>query len=63
MIIEEIRGYNGDRKIEVNEEEENITIKFPISSITYKNIEFILRLQPKSDIEKIEDMKKFKRII
>ena len=58
MIIEEIRGYNGDRKIEVNEEEENITIKFPISSITYKNIEFILRLQPKSDIEKIEEYEK-----
>ena len=45
MIIEEIRGYNEGRKIEVNEEEENITIKFPISSVTYKYIEFILILQ------------------
>ena len=31
MIIEEIKGYNGDKKIEVNEEEENITIKLPNS--------------------------------
>ncbi len=58
MIIEEIKGYNGDKKIEVNEEEENITIKFPISSVIYKNIEFILRLKPKSDIEKIEEYEK-----
>lgn len=58
MIIEEIRGYNKGRKIEVNEEEENIKIKFPISSVTYKDIEFILRLQPKSDIEKIEEYEK-----
>ena len=58
MIIGEIRCYNGDRKIEVNEEEENITIKFPISSVTYQNIEFILKLQPKSDIEKIKEYEK-----
>ena len=55
MIIDEIKGYIGNRKIEVNEEEENITIKFPISSIIYKNIEFILTLKPKSDKEKIEE--------
>ena len=58
MIIDEIKGYNGDRKIEVNEDEENITIKFPISSVIYKNIEFILTLKPKSDKEKIEEYEK-----
>ena len=58
MIIDEIKGYYGENKKEINEEEDKIIIKFPILSITYKNIEFTLNLKPKSDKEKIIEYEK-----
>ena len=58
MVIDEIKGYYGDNKKEINEEEDKIIIKFPILSITYKCIEFTLNLKPKSDKEKIIEYEK-----
>lgn len=58
MIIEEIKGYKGNKKIEINEKDDKITLKFPVPSVTFENIEFILTLQPKSNEKKIEECEK-----
>ena len=63
MIIEEIKGYKGNKKIEINEKDDKITLKFPIPSVTFENIEFILTLQPKSNEKKIEEYEKVLKLL
>ena len=55
MIIREIKSFSGQRKIVVEEEEDQITIKFPISSATFETITFILKLKEKTDKEKLKE--------
>ena len=55
MIIKEIKCYSGKRKIAVEEEEDQIAIKFPIASATFETITFILKLKKKNDKEKLEE--------
>ena len=55
MIIKEIKCFNGNRKIVVEEEEEQINIKFPIASVTFETIGFNLKLKQKTDKEKLEE--------
>ena len=54
-IIEEIKGYKGNEKINIKEEKEKIIIIFPIPSVTFKEIKFELKLEEKSDRQKLEE--------
>ena len=63
MIIKEIKSYNGNKNIAIEEEENQITIKFPIASATFGTISFIFKLKQKTDKEKIEEYEKFLKII
>ena len=58
MIIKEIEAYKGNKKIILEEKNDEINIKFPIGSATFKEINFILKLKKKSDREKIEEYEK-----
>ena len=64
MIIKEIEAYNGNEKITLEEKNDEINIKFPIGSATYKELNFTLKLKQKSDKEKIKEyeiaLKKYK---
>ena len=64
MIIKEIEAYNGEEKISLEEKNDEVDIKFPIGSATFKEINFTLKLKHKSDKEKIEEyemaLKKYK---
>ena len=64
MIIKEIEAYSGNEKITLEEKNDEINIKFPIGSATYKELNFTLKLKQKSDKEKIKEyeiaLKKYK---
>lgn len=55
MIIKEIEAYTGDKKVIIEENKEEIDIKFPIGSAIFKELNFVLELKQKSDKEKIEE--------
>ena len=64
MLIKEIEEYKGDKKILLDEKNDEINIKFPIGSAIFKEIDFNLKLKPKSDKEKIEEYEKaFQRFL
>ena len=58
MVIKEIEAYKGDKKIILEENKDEIDIKFPIGSAIFKEINFNLKLKQKSDKEKIEEYEK-----
>ena len=58
MIIKEIEAYKGNKKIILEEKNDEIIIKFPIGSAIFKEINFTLKLKQKSDKEKIEEYEK-----
>ena len=58
FIVQEIKDYSGAEKIKAEEEKDKINIIFPISSVNFKEISFILNLKQKSDLEKIKEYEK-----
>ena len=58
MLIKEIEAYAGAEKINIEENEDEINIIFPIGSAIFKEVNFTLTLKPKSDKEKIEEYEK-----
>ena len=58
MVIREIEAYKGDKKILLEENKDEIDIKFPIGSAIFKEMNFNLKLKQKSDKEKIEEYEK-----